>query len=49
MKFEFIGLLVSEETVFWCVDGTAIWATLAEKLEVNLDHWNLFIAIVYLG
>ena len=25
------------------VDGTPIWATLAEKLKVNLDLWNLFI------
>ena len=38
--------MVSEETMFWSVDGTPIWATLAEKLKVNLDLWNLFIAIV---
>ena len=30
--------------MFWCVDGTPIWATL-----VNLDLWNLFIAIVSFG
>ena len=41
--------MVSEETMFWCVDGTPIWATLAEKLKVNLDFWNLFIAIVSFG
>ena len=29
--------------------GLPIWATLAEKLKVNLDLWNLFIAIVSLG
>ena len=28
---------------------TTIWATLVEKLKVNLDLWNLFIAIVALG
>ena len=33
MKFESIGLVVSEEIMFWCVDGTPIWATLAEKLK----------------
>ena len=44
-----IGLLVSEETMFKCVDGTPIWATFAEKLKVNLDLWNLFKAIVSLG
>ena len=38
--------MVFEETMFWCVDGTPIWAPLAEKLKVNLDLWNLFIAIV---
>ena len=43
------GLVVSEETIFWCVDGTPIWATLAEKWKVNLDLWNLFIAIVSFG
>ena len=41
--------MVSEETMFWCVDGTPIWAALAEKLKVNLDLWNLFIAIVSFG
>ena len=29
--------------------GLPIWATLAEKLKVNLDLWNLFIVIVLLG
>ena len=43
------GLVVSEETMFWCVEGTPIWATLAEKLKVNLDLWNLFIANVLFG
>ena len=28
--------------------GLPIWATLAEKLKVNLDLFNLFIAIVSL-
>ena len=32
-----------------CFDGTPIWATLADKLKVNLDLWNLFIAIVSFG
>ena len=49
MKLSSNGLVVSEETMFWCVDGTPIWATLAEKLKVNLDLWNLFIAIVSFG
>ena len=40
--------MVSEETLFYCVGGTPIWATLAEKLKVNLDLWNLFKAIVSL-
>ena len=35
--------------MFWYVDGTPIWATLADKLKVNLDLWNLFIAIVSFG
>ena len=35
--------------MFWCVDGTPIRATLAEMLKVNLDLWNLFIAIVSFG
>ena len=35
--------------MFWSVDGTPIWVTLAEKLKVNLDLWNLFIAIVSFG
>ena len=28
---------------------TPIWATLVEKLKVNLDLWNLFTAIIALG
>ena len=48
MKFEF-----NWPSGFWgnyvkCVDGTPIWATLAEKLKVKLDLWNLSIAIVSL-
>ena len=38
-----IGLVVSEKTMFKYVDGTPIWATLAERSKVNLDLWNLFI------
>ena len=41
--------MVFEETMSWCVDGTPIWGTLAKKLKVNLDLWNLFIAIVSFG
>ena len=35
--------------MFQYVDGTPICAKLAEKLKVNLDLWNLFIAIVSSG
>ena len=35
--------------LFYNVNGTLIWATLAEKSKVILDLWNLFIAIVLLG
>ena len=48
MKFDSIGLVVSEKTMFKYVDGTPIWATFAERSKVNLDLWNLFIAIVSL-
>ena len=34
--------------MFKYIDGTTIWATLAERAKVNLDLWNLFIAIVSL-
>ena len=40
--------MVCEETMFKYIDGTTIWATLAERAKVNLDLWNLFIAIVSL-
>ena len=30
------------------IDGTTIWATLAERAKFNLDLWNLFTAIVSL-
>ena len=35
--------------MFWYIDGTPIWATLAEGSKVNLDLWNLFIVIVSSG
>ena len=40
--------MVCEKTMFNYIDGTIIWATLVEKTKVNLDLWNLFIAIVSL-
>ena len=50
MKFEF-----NWRSDFWekkllkYIYGTPIWETLAERSKVNLDLWNLFIAIVTLG
>ena len=38
--------MVSEKTVL--IEGTTIWVALAERSKVNLDLWNLFIAIVTL-
>ena len=35
--------MVCEKTMFQYIDGTTIWATLAEGAKVNLDLWNLFI------
>ena len=29
--------------MFKFVDGTPVWATLAERSKVNLELWNLFI------
>ena len=50
MKFEFnypCGFW--ENYVLTCWWDSSIWATLAEMSKVNLDLWNLFIAIVLLG
>ena len=38
--------MVSEKVMFQYIDGTPIYLTLAERSKVNLDLWNLFIAIV---
>ena len=46
MKFEFKWPVVSEKVMFQYIDGTPIYLTLAERSKVNLDLWNLFIAIV---
>ena len=40
--------MVTEETMFNELIGLQFEMTLAEKLKVNLDLWNLFIAIVSL-
>ena len=48
MKFEFNWAKVCEKTKFYYIDGTIVWATSAEMAKVNLDLWNLFIAIVSL-
>ena len=45
-----IGLMVSEKTVFFkYIYGDPIWVTSSERSKVNLDLWDLFIAIVPLG
>ena len=41
--------MVSEKTMFQFNDETSIWATLGERLKVNLDIWSLFVANVTLG
>ena len=48
MKFEFNWANGLWENKVYNIDGTTIWVTLAEKAKVNLDLWNLFIAIVSL-
>ena len=40
--------MVSEKTMLVYIYGTPIRAALAERSKVNLDLWNLFIAIVAL-
>ena len=45
MKFELDWFL---RKLFKYIDGTPIWEILADRSKVNLDFWNLFIAIVTL-
>ena len=41
--------MVSEKIIFEYIDENPIWVTSAERSKVNLDLWDLFIAIVPLG
>ena len=38
--------VISEKNYILNIDGTPIYANLAEKSTINLDLWNLFIAII---
>ena len=41
--------MVLEKTLFKYIDGNPIRVTSSERSKVNLDLWDLFIAIVPLG
>ena len=43
-----LGQWFVRKQYFENIDGTTIWATLAERAKFNPDLWNLFTAIVSL-
>ena len=40
------GQVVSEKNLLEYIDGSPIYVTVAERSNLKLDHWCLFIGIV---